>query len=438
MGFKILIVDDEQELCMSLSEILQEEGYETLFTTDPRDTVSILTRESVDLIIMDIRMPNIGGVDLLRMVKRCNPSMKVIILTGHPTVQNAVLTMKYGAVNFYEKPPNLKQLLSELHEFSIQDHVLSSVSRSSETLITEDPYMQKIIQSVKKAAKTSAPVLITGESGTGKELIANLIHESSPRGQNPFIKINCAAIPETLLESELFGHEKGAFTDALFQKKGKFELANHGTIFLDEIGDMNLNTQAKILRVLQEGEFERVGGTETIRSDIRVITATNKDLRVLIQNGLFREDLYYRLCVINFHLPPLRQRMGDVRLLIDHFIRQFNAQYGKKVKGLDPQTEDILIKHLWPGNIRELRNCIERAIIFCEGEFITLDDLPAQYMELSEHSFADVCQTYFEELNKKLIMDALEKSKGIKGKAADMLNINRRTLYNRMKKLGLE
>lgn len=438
MGFKILIVDDEQELCISLSEILHEEGYEVLYAIDPSDTIPILTRERVDLIIMDIRMPNIGGVSLLRLVKRHSPSMKVIILTGYPSVQNAVLTMKYGAVNFYEKPPNLKQLLNELHEFSIQNYDVSSATCASDQIITDDSHMKKILQSAGKAASTSAPVLIMGESGTGKELIAGLVHEKSPRAHNPFIKINCAAIPESLLESELFGHEKGAFTDALIQKKGKFELANTGTIFLDEIGDMNLNTQAKILRVLQEKEFERVGGTETIHSDLRVIAATNKDLRVLIQNGLFREDLYYRLCVISLNLPPLRERLGDVALLINHFVKYFNARYCKQVKGLDSNTENLLFNHIWPGNIRELKNCIERAVIFCEGDFITMDDLPSQYTEIHDNSSPEVFQSCFDELNKKIILEALEKSKGIKNKAADILNINRRTLYNRMKKLGLE
>ncbi len=242
--------------------------------------------------------------------------------------------------------------------------------------MTSDPRMLKILQSAEKAAATTAPVLITGESGTGKELIAGLVHDAGPRAARPFIKVNCAAIPETLLESELFGHEKGAFTNAVSQRKGKFELANEGTIFLDEIGDMSPSTQAKILRVLQEQEFERVGGTETIRSDIRVIAATNKDLRLLIQKDAFREDLYYRLCVITLHVPPLRERAGDVELLIDHFLRVFCAQYGKEIRGLDDQTRELLLAHTWPGNVRELKNCIERATIFCEGDRITLEDLP--------------------------------------------------------------
>ena len=443
MDYHILIVDDERELCLSLSEILVEEGYPTLYTSDPLETPAILARSRVDLIILDIRMPGIGGIDLLKMLRRTNPNIKVIILTGHPSIENAVLSMKYGAVNFYEKPPNLKRLLKEIREFSARDAVSPAPRVAvppqsfAARVVTNDPRMRKILQSAEKAAAATAPVLITGESGTGKELIAELVHEAGPRASRPFIKVNCAAIPEPLLESELFGHERGAFTNAVAQRKGKFELAHEGTIFLDEIGDMSPATQAKILRVLQEQEFERVGGTETIHSDIRVIAATNKDLRLLIQRDSFREDLYYRLCVITLHVPPLRERPGDVELLINHFLRLFGAQYARTIQGLDEQTRELLYAHTWPGNVRELKNCIERATIFCEGDLVTLEDLPSQYMELEGTHLGQKLQTTFEQLNRSMILEALEKSKGKKSKAADMLNINRRTLYNRMRKLGL-
>jgi two-component system, NtrC family, response regulator AtoC len=442
MDYRILIVDDEKELCMSLSEILTEEGYPTTWTADPLETPAILAQTIIDLIILDIRMPGIGGIDLLRLVRKSNPNIKVIILTGHPSIENAVLSMKYGAANFYEKPPALSKLLNEIREFSSRDAAGrgpdAGPSVPPETrLVTGDPRMLKILQSAEKAGATSAPVLITGESGTGKELIASLVHRSGVRAARPFIKVNCAAIPETLLESELFGHEKGAFTDAIAQRKGKFELASGGTIFLDEIGDMSPPTQAKILRVLQEQEFERVGGTETIHSDIRVIAATNKDLRLLIQRDSFREDLYYRLCVITLHVPPLRERPGDIELLIEHFLGLFGAQYAKTIRGLDEQTRELLLAHAWPGNVRELKNCIERATIFCEGDLVTLTDLPSQYMELEGTHLGQKLQTSFEQLNRSMILEALEKSKGKKSKAADMLNINRRTLYNRMRKLGL-
>jgi len=441
MDYRILIVDDEKELCVSLCEILTEEGYETLFTSDPRETPAILARTRVDLIILDIRMPGIGGIDLLRTVRRSNPNIKVIILTGHPSIENAVLSMKYGAVNFYEKPPNLKKLLNEIREFSARGAAAPGPVAldlpPARRVVTNDPRMLKVLQSAEKAANATAPVLITGESGTGKELIASFVHEAGPRSARPFIKVNCAAIPETLLESELFGYEKGAFTNAMFQKKGKFELAHEGTIFLDEIGDMSPSTQAKILRVLQEQEFERVGGTETIRTDIRIIAATNKDLRLLIQKDAFREDLYYRLCVITLHVPPLRERPGDVEPLIQHFLKIYSAQYAKEILGLDNETQELLLAHTWPGNVRELKNCIERATIFCEGDRVTLEDLPAQYMELEGTHLGQKLQSSFEQLNRTMIMEALEKAKGKKSKAADMLNINRRTLYNRMRKLGL-
>ena len=442
MDYHILIIDDEKELCISLSEILSEEGYCTLYTSDPLETPTILARTRVDLIILDIRMPGIGGIDLLKLLHKTNPHIKVIILTGHPSIENAVLSMKYGAVNFYEKPPHLKKLLNEIREFSAHDAISQVPSGMTAQppkarVVTSDPQMRKILQSAEKAAAAMAPVLITGESGTGKELIAGLVHEAGPRASRPFIKVNCAAIPEPLLESELFGHEKGAFTNAVAQRKGKFELAHEGTIFLDEIGDMSPTTQAKILRVLQEQEFERVGGTETIHSDIRVIAATNKDLRLLIQRDSFREDLYYRLCVITLHVPPLRERPGDIELLIEHFLGLFGAQYAKTIRGLDEQTRELLLAHAWPGNVRELKNCIERATIFCEGDLVTLEDLPSQYMELEGTHLGQKLQTTFEQLNRSMILEALEKSKGKKSKAADMLNINRRTLYNRMRKLGL-
>ncbi|HVO38790.1 MAG TPA: sigma-54 dependent transcriptional regulator [Spirochaetia bacterium] len=441
MDYHILIVDDEKELCVSLSEILIEEGFPTTWTSDPRETPSILARSRTDLVILDIRMPGIGGIDLLKMLRRTNPNIKAIILTGHPSIENAVLSMKYGAANFYEKPPNLRRLIDEIREFAALSCAPPSAAAQAAPamgrVVTNDARMRKILQSAEKAAAATAPVLITGESGTGKELIASVVHEAGPRAPRPLIKVNCAAIPETLLESELFGHEKGAFTNALSQRKGKFELAHKGTIFLDEIGDMTPSTQAKILRVLQEQEFERVGGTETIKTDIRVIAATNKDLRLLIQKDAFREDLYYRLCVVTLHVPPLRERPGDVEILIDHFVKLFGAQYGKPIRGLDEETRDMLLAHTWPGNVRELKNCIERAVIFCEGDLVTVEDLPSQYTDLEATHLGKKLQSSFEQLNRTMILEALEKSKGKKTKAADMLNINRRTLYNRMRKLGL-
>jgi DNA-binding NtrC family response regulator len=441
MSNKILLVDDELEMCLSLSEILKSEGYKTIYTVNPLETLDILEKEKIKLLIIDIKMPQIEGIDLLKIIKRKIPSLPVIMITGFPSIENAVRAMKYGASNFFIKPPKLDELLNEIKR------IITTTSRKKDikkdevecNIITQNTKIKKILKSVKKAAPTSAPVLITGESGTGKELIANYLHCLSDRKDRPFVKVNCAALTESLLESELFGHERGAFTNAIEQRKGRFEIANKGTIFLDEIGDMSINTQAKILRVLQEKEFERVGGSKTIETDIRVIAATNKDIKRLIAEEKFREDLYYRLTVITIHLPPLRERKDDIIILVDYFINYYNEMYSKKVKKLSIKVKDFFIRHDWPGNIRELKNCIERAIIFSDDDEIKIDDLPTQYNEfIDEQPITSIYGNTIDNINREVILDALAKSKGVKQKAAELLNINRRTLYNRMKKLGLK
>ncbi len=441
MNYSILLIDDEVEMCLSLTELLNSEGYATRYTTDPLKALDILQQEAIDLMIMDIRMPGMGGVELLKATKKQDSSIPVIMITGYPTVEDAVAAMRYGAVNVYTKPLKLDVLLKEIHELaSSTERKRTRKSADRPHIVTANPRMQKILRTLEKAAPTSAPVLITGESGTGKELVANSLHELSPRAKHPFIKINCAAIPEELLESELFGHEKGAFTGAVKERKGRFELADRGSLFLDEIGDMSLKTQAKILRVIQEQEFERVGGTETLQTDIRLIAATNKDLKKYIEEDRFREDLYYRLSVIPLHLPPLRERTDDMLLLADHFIAYYNEVYGKQTRGLSERVRWFFRNHKWPGNVRELKNCIERAVIFCEQEFITVEDLASQYAELVEGQTTAAASTYeeaYDSLNREIILDALEKSGGVKQKAAELLNISRRTLYNRMKKLGI-
>jgi len=439
MKYNILLVDDELEMCLSLSELLTSEGYSVIYKTDPSETMSILKNEKIDLIIMDIKMPNIMGLDLLKSIKMAKINIPIIMITGYPSVQNAVKAMKYGASNFFVKPPRIDELLFEIGQL-LKSHSekKNTTLNYSNKIVTVNPFMQKIIKTIERAAPTDAPVFITGESGTGKELVANHLHDLSKRSNKSFIKLNCAAIPDTLLESELFGHEKGSFTDAFKQRKGRFELADKGTIFLDEIGDMSLNTQAKILRVLQEQEFERVGGSEIIKTDIRVISATNKDIKKLIDEEKFRKDLYYRLSVITIHLPPLRERKDDIIPLTKHFINYFNDVYCKEIKDISCEVEQFFLKHDWPGNIRELMNCIERAVIFCDNDIIIPDDLPTQYVDFIEEGSIDNYEEAFNNLNKEIILDALMKSNGIKQKAAELLNINRRTLYNRMKKLGLE
>lgn len=436
--YRILIVDDEVEMCLSLSEYLSSKGYAARYATDPREVSALLESAPVNLMLMDIKMPEVGGIDLLKVIKKADPDVAVIMITGYPTVENTVRAMKYGALNVYTKPLNLPELLREIHELAAQ-----AVSKprgklaESSPIVTQDTEMRELLDIIQKAALTDAPVLLTGESGTGKELAANAFHARSPRARNPFIKVNCAALPEELLESELFGHEKGAFTGAVKERQGRFELAHTGTIFLDEIGDMSLKTQAKILRVIQEQQFERVGGTRAIRTDSRIIAATNKDLEHLIAAGRFREDLYYRLSVITLHLPPLRARRTDIPLLTHYFITQYNAIYRKQIQSLTDEVAGFFQSHRWPGNVRELKNCIERAVIFCEDSQIGVKHLAAQYKKLVEQPPTEEYIEALEGLNREIILDALDRSQGVKKKAAELLNIDRRTLYNRMKKFGL-
>jgi len=440
-NYKILIVDDEREMCISLCELLANEDYASRFTTNPLQALTIIKEEKIDLVIMDIKMPEIVGLDLLKIIKEQIPHIPIIMITGYPSVDNAVRAMKYGATDFFTKPLNLKKLLEQIKRlFQISDHSAELMALpETKKMLAITPVMTKIRETLEIAADTDAPVLLTGESGTGKELAAHLLHYSSKRKLKPFIKVNCAAIPDSLLESELFGHEKGAFTDAREMHRGKFELAHHGTIFLDEIGDMSSKTQAKILRVLQDHEFERVGGSKTIHSDIRIVAATNKDVNKLLSENIFREDLYYRLAVISVQLPALRERADDVMLLAHHFRKYYNQLYNKNIQNISDEVELVFLKHNWPGNIRELKNCIERAIIFCRKSSITMEDLPAQYHQLSQK---EKPQSIYEEtignFNRSIIIDALQKTNGVKKKAAKLLNIDRKTLYHRMKTLGIE
>ena len=435
---KILIVDDELEMCLSLAELLESRGYDSEYATGTRDAEAHLNRERFDLILLDIRMPDGNGVDFLNVVKNRDRSIPVIMVSAYASVENVVRAMKYGAVNFYSKPIDLPALLDEISRLFTAEEELRDAVPGLATL-TRTPSMKDLFNLIEKAAPTDAPVVITGESGTGKELAANTVHNRSQRRDAPFVKLNCAAIPESLMESELFGHERGAFTDARERRHGKFEQARGGTIFFDEIGDMNLGTQAKLLRVLQEKEFERLGGSETIAADVRVLAATNKNLRDMVRVGTFREDLYYRLSVITIELPPLRDRPDDVPVLTDFFVRMFNDRYGKSIAGVNEDTRRLFASHDWPGNIRELKNCIERAVIFCDEERIDPSDLPSQYREvdLSRRPASRSLDDATDEITRELIQDALDRAGGQKQQAAEILNIHRKTLYNKMKKLGM-
>jgi two-component system response regulator AtoC len=438
MRFTILIVDDEREVCLSLAEVLQSKGYQTLHEDNPLKVLALLGRESIDLILMDVRMPVLGGIDLLKIIRKTHPLLPVIMISGYASVESAVRAMKYGALNFFAKPVQLSELLQEIHHLERSVRIKRPVS-STDTLVTRNAKMGEVLSLVEKAAPTEASVIVIGESGTGKELIADLLHHASKRNRNAYIKVNCAAIPDNLLESEMFGHEKGAFTDAQSQQKGKIELADGGTIFFDEIGDMSLQTQARMLRVLQEKHFTRLGGSVPIRADFRIIAATNKNIEGMIAQGSFREDLYYRLSVITLKLPPLRERREDIVPLALHFIGEFNHVYGKNALGISDRVTETLEEHSWPGNVRELKNIIERAVIFCETDLIEPRDLPEQYriVDRSAAGF-DVIKEFSMEKARAVIREALRQTNGIKGEAARLLKVTRKTLYNRMKKLNLE
>jgi len=436
MPFTILIVDDEQEMCLSLSEIFSARGLASLSTSDPGAVAGILEKNDVDLVLLDIAMPQQNGIDLLKAIKRRERSLPVIMITGYPSVESAVEAMRYGALNFFVKPLKTRQLVAEIERIRASRETAAGDARES-SLVTGNAGMLRILREIDRVAATDAPVLITGESGTGKELVAAAIHQKSGR-VGPYVKVNCAAIPDTLLESEMFGHEQGAFTDAVRRRAGKLELADGGTLFLDEIGDMTAATQPKLLRVLQDGEFQRLGGGETLRSTARIIAATNTDVDALIAQKRLREDLFYRLSVVTIHLPALRERKDDLDLLVDHFLRVFAGKYGREAASVSPAMKEILYRHAWPGNVRELRNCIERAVIFCDSREIGEEHLPAQYLKLRDEGFPDSLEAVYEKLSRQKIADALARSSGEKQKAARLLNISRKTLYNRMKRLGME
>ncbi|MGA2380592.1 MAG: sigma-54 dependent transcriptional regulator [Spirochaetia bacterium] len=437
MPFTILIVDDEREMCASLAEIFESHGLDSLFTADPLAVPALIEKNRIGLILMDIKMPQLRGIDLLKLVKGRDRSIPVIMITGYPSIENAVESMRYGALNFFVKPLKIKELITEIERIRASQSEAGTESERAH-IVTADPRMQGVLQEIDRVAPTDAPVLITGESGTGKELAAAAIHERSARREGAFVKVNCASIPDTLLESEMFGHEMGAFTDAIRRRVGKLEIADNGTIFFDEIGDMTAGTQPKLLRVLQDGEFQRLGGTQTLHTNTRVIAATNKDIGELLTKKLFREDLYYRLSVVTIHLPALRERKEDIEILIRHFIELFNAKYGKEICRVSEPVKDILYRHNWPGNVRELKNCLERAAIFCDSAEIGEDHLPAQYLKIRDQGFPDSLEAIYDKMSREKISEALTRSHGEKQKAAKLLNISRKTLYNRMKKLGLE
>ncbi|MEW5815726.1 MAG: sigma-54 dependent transcriptional regulator [Spirochaetota bacterium] len=453
MNFNLLIVDDEKNIREGLGKALGLDGYNIFLAENGTEAMEVINNMEMDLVITDLKMPNMSGEELLKQLAASYPTVPVIILTGHGTIETAVNAMRDGAYDFLTKPVNLdrlsllvKRALSNrelvLQHRALQDEI-EKISRKHKfaNIIGKSDQMKKVLEIIDQVAPTKASVLITGESGVGKELVADAIHNLSGRKGKPCIKVHCAALSENLLESELFGHEKGAFTGAIARKRGRFELANTGTIFLDEIGEVNPAVQIKILRVLQEKKFERVGGEETLEVDVRIIAATNKDLKEEIQKGTFRDDLYYRLNVVNIHVPPLRERKEDIPLLVSAFIKEFAEENNKTIEGIDPKARTALYNHSWPGNIRELRNCIESAVVMAKGNVLNLEDLPPSIHSEADSDYIKISPgSSLSEAEKEIIRSTLLYLKGNKSKTAEVLGIGRKTLHRKINeyKLGDE
>lgn len=447
MQFNILVIDDEKNIREGLAEAMELEGYKSFTAENGKLGLERIAEGDIDLVITDLRMPEVTGEQVLKKVTAENPGVPVIVLTGHGSIDAAVDAMRNGAYDFLTKPVNLDELAMVVkralqgRELALQHRHLQeelNSSKSFENIIGKSVEMQKVFNLVKKAAASKANVLITGESGVGKELICNAIHNLSQRKDKPLVKVHCAALTESLIESELFGHEKGAFTGAATMQRGRFELADGGSIFLDEIGEINQNVQIKILRVLQEKKFERVGGTQTLEVDTRIIAATNRNLEQEVNEKRFREDLFYRLKVVEIHVPPLRERKEDIPLLITSFLSKFAEENGKSISGIDERARSALYKYNWPGNIRELQNCIESAVVMCEGNKITLDDLPPNISQASSEEVIQIpAGMKMEDAEKMIIMQNLAINKGNKTKTADILGIARKTLHRKLDEWGV-
>ncbi len=448
MKFNILVIDDEKNIREGLKMALEDEGYCVLEAEDGRRGLEMSLYEDVDLIITDLRLPHVSGEEILKKVVREQPSIPVIVLTGHGSVESAVEAMRVGAYDFLTKPLDLDRLFRlikralERRRLTLQKKDLESqleYNTSLNNIIGKSAAINKVFNEVKKVAPTKASVLITGESGVGKELIANAIHNMSERRGQPFVKVHCAALAESLLESELFGHEKGAFTGAIERKKGRFELANNGSIFLDEIGEINQNIQIKLLRVLQEKEIERVGGGTPISVDVRLIAATNKVLEDEIKAGRFREDLYYRLNVVHIFIPPLRERREDIPLLASHFIKEIAKENGREISGVEERARSAIYNYSWPGNIREMRNCIESALVMSDDDILHFDDLPEKIKNQTSSSFIKVpIGSTMQEAEKQIILETLQSTGGNKQKTSNILKMGRRTLYRKLESYCIE
>ena len=444
----ILVVEDDPESRAAMLKVLESAEYKTMEADNGQQALDLLLEENIDIVITDLRLPVMDGVELLKKTKAVDQEIEVIMITGHGTVEVAVEAIKEGAYDFITKPIKKAQLLRAV-EKAAEKQYLQRENRElrqqlnqsgAKRMIYASAAMRNVARMIEQVAPSTATILITGESGTGKEVIADAIHAASPRRLRPLIKVSCAALPETLLEAELFGYEKGAFTGANARKEGRFELANGGTLFLDEIGEITPGVQVKLLRVLQDGKFERLGGTRTIDTDVRILVATNKDLQREVEERRFREDLYYRLNVINIRLSPLRERKEDVQLLAMHFLKLYADKNNKAIDGFAEDAMLALTSYDWPGNVRELENAIERAVVFTTSKLVPLSVLPQSVSAFAEsrHSLTFKIGTPLRDLERKAIEITLQHTRGDKNMAARMLGIATRTIYRHLEKEGQE
>ncbi len=450
---KVLVVDDELSQRKMLQANLSLEGFQVFEACDGADAISKVSNEFFDLILMDNRMGQMDGIEALKEIKKISPGIPVIIITAYASVETAVEALQAGAHDYLMKPLDIDELKIKVQqslefwrlkeENILQRRRIENLFDASQ-IVGRSQKMKEILETVAMVAPTEASVLVLGESGTGKELIANALHQGSGRAEKRFIKVNCAALPETLLESELFGHERGAFTGAVARRPGRFALADGGTIFLDEIGELSLSTQAKLLRVLQEREIEPLGSTQTIKVDIRILAATNRNLKEEVKKGAFREDLFYRLNVVPIQIPPLRERKEDVPLLLEHFLKIYNGKNGRNLQGFHPRALDALMRHSWPGNIRELENMVERVVILTRDDYVMFQDLP----EPIRNAVGDPLPTQvregirsgmtIKEMERELIIKTLEDNDQNRTRSARVLGITRRTLQHKLKEYEIE
>ena len=447
--FHILVVDDEPVQREMIGGFLKKQGFEVVAAESAESALALFQQHAFDLVLTDQKMAHMSGLELLQAVRAINPETPVILITAFGTIEAAVAALKQGAVDYLTKPLNLDELLLRIQLVSERYRILNENRELREALrerhriegiIGDSGPMLEVLSMVRRTAPSEATVLIRGESGTGKELIAKAIHFASPRARGPLVKVNCAALPEALLESELFGHEKGAFTGAVMSRQGRFEMANGGTIFLDEIGDVPLHLQAKLLRVLQEREYEKVGSSRPVKVNVRVLAASHRPLEALIKAGQLREDLYYRLNVVTILIPPLRERRADISLLIDHFVRRYAEKNGKTIRGFTPEGRNILLRYDYPGNVRELENIIERAVVLTRNDVIGSSDLPltVQEAEMADGERETNLTVAVEALERRMIRDALARSGGIQTRAADLLGISERGLRYKLIKYGFQ